>query len=150
AQVSMIRSRRVLSAAIAEPEVRALSVVQRKEEPVTWLQQKLEVDYAEGPEVLRIAMTGENAKELTTIVNAVADAYLREFAELQQGKAKGRLAQLKKSRGEFDTRLQSLKKTLAAADASAVAHQSAEQSSQLRVADEQQRSDEKELVNAES
>jgi capsular exopolysaccharide synthesis family protein len=146
AQAALVRSRGVLSAAAAGPGVADLGIIKARPQPVRWLQQKLEVDFSEGPEFLRIGLSGENAEDLTTVVNAVTDSYLREFAELQQGKQKTRLEQLKKYRGDLEARLRGLHKSLSADSADSTASHSSNQASWQRLTADRVAADEKELV----
>src|SRR5262249_43361439 len=74
-QVALIKSRLVLNAALRQPGAAELSVIRQQRDPVAWLESELQVDYTLGPEVLRIALTGDRPDELAVLVNAVTDAY---------------------------------------------------------------------------
>jgi capsular exopolysaccharide synthesis family protein len=71
-----------------------------------WLQKKLEVDFSIGPEVLRIALAGDDPEELAVLVNAVVDSYLQQFVHLEDNKRRERLALLKKYHKEWEEALQ--------------------------------------------
>src|SRR5262249_41618309 len=53
-------------------------------EPVDWIEQQVRVDFTVAPEILRISMRGTNTAELAALVDAVREAYLREFLDDQQ------------------------------------------------------------------
>jgi polysaccharide biosynthesis transport protein len=77
-QEAMIRSRGVLSKALAAPEVARMELVRRQLDPLEWLERELQIDFANGSEIMRIAMSSHNAGEPAVLVNAVTRAYLDE------------------------------------------------------------------------
>jgi len=97
-QMTVVKSQLVLNAAVRNPEVAALELVQRQAAPVEWLMQELEVDFSMGPEVLRIALKGDDPEALKVVVNGVMKAYLEEFINNQEVKRRERLDQLKNLR----------------------------------------------------
>jgi hypothetical protein len=76
AQVSMVRSERVLSRAVFTYGSLRQTRMPPGMQLVPWLQQQLEVDFSEGPEVLRIRMTGEAPVEAAALVNSIAVRYV--------------------------------------------------------------------------
>jgi succinoglycan biosynthesis transport protein ExoP len=105
-QVTMIKSRLVLNAVLQNPKVTDLRLIQRQRYAREWLQKKLEVDFSIGPEVLRIALAGDDPEEVAVIVNAVVDSYLQQFVHLDDNKRRERLALLKKYQKEWEEDLQ--------------------------------------------
>jgi hypothetical protein len=79
-QVTLLRSYYVLSAAVRNPKIAALSVFDSVEDPVVWLQENLEIEIEKDSEIVAIRLCGreEQAEELTQIVDAVAKAYRDE------------------------------------------------------------------------
>jgi hypothetical protein len=79
-QLALLRSNFVLTAALRNPKVGALPILQGREDPVEWLQSNLEVDFPENAEILSIRLHGVKKHEvdLVEVVNAVAKAYKDE------------------------------------------------------------------------
>jgi capsular exopolysaccharide synthesis family protein len=80
-QMALVKTRRVLSTALMDKDVATLNLVLSQPEPVVWLEEELKVNYLEGTELLRIALSGDNPNEVASIVNAVKTAYLKEVAD---------------------------------------------------------------------
>jgi len=78
AQATLITSNLVLNAALRKPGVAQLPSIRAEVDPVTWLRKQLSVSFPGNTEILEIAMSGTDPKEVVTIVNAVKDAYMDE------------------------------------------------------------------------
>ena len=83
-QMALIKSRFVMNAALRKPNIGTLSMVRDEDFPVAWLEQAIQVDAHESPEILRISLTGDRPTELALIVNAVKDAYLEEVVNAER------------------------------------------------------------------
>lgn len=83
-QMALIKSRFVMNAALRKSSVASLSMVREQDFPVAWLEQAIQVDAHESPEILRISLTGDRPSELAEIVNAVKDAYLEEVVNAER------------------------------------------------------------------
>ena len=90
-QAALAKSRKVLNAALRAPKVKDLNEIQKELDPVAWLEKKINVDYGISPEIMRISMSGPDAKLLPLVVEAVRDAYLNEIVDNDY---QGRLARL--------------------------------------------------------
>ena len=95
-QAGMVRSRMVINAALQRDGVKQLLTVQEQEDPVQWLQDRLEVGFNTGSELLNIELAGDRPEDLATIVNAVNTAYMEEVVN----------ADLKLRQTRFDKLLQ--------------------------------------------
>ena len=86
-QLELLKSHFLLQSALRNPKIAALPVIQSEKEPISWLQNLLDVDFPDGSEVLTIRMhCQEDAiNDYRAIVDSVAAAYLNEivFAEDQ-------------------------------------------------------------------
>lgn len=51
---------------------------------VRWLAGKLQVDFPNDAEIMRIGMSGENVSHMVRVVNAIVDAYLREVVDAER------------------------------------------------------------------
>jgi capsular exopolysaccharide synthesis family protein len=78
-----VRNRHVLNAALKDPKVKGLALVNQQADPILWLEDELKVDYPEGSEIVKISMMGTEPADLITIVDAVAKAYLAEMSDLE-------------------------------------------------------------------
>jgi succinoglycan biosynthesis transport protein ExoP len=112
-QITVVKSQLVVKAALRDPQVAAaLDVVRRQAAPVEWLMYELEVDFSMGPEVLRIALQGDDAESLKLVVNGVMKAYLEEFINNQEIKRKDRLEHLKQLRDKHEMALRAKRELL--------------------------------------
>ncbi len=75
-QVQLIKSPLVLMAALRRPGVDALSTFDGEQDKVGWLMRNVQVSAPMESEVIQVRMRGENADEVTEIVNAVTNSYL--------------------------------------------------------------------------
>ncbi|WP_165066818.1 polysaccharide biosynthesis tyrosine autokinase [Paludisphaera rhizosphaerae] len=106
-QVTLIKSRRVLGAALSTPSVAELETVRETYDPIEWLEGELAVEFAGGSEFLQISLSGKRPKDLATLVNSVTEAYLRTVETAERTGRSERLDSLKKL---YDSYMQSLEK----------------------------------------
>ena len=95
-QMALIKSRFVLNAALRKPNIAALPMVRKETHPVQWLEDAVQVDSYDSPEILRISLTGDEPTELAEIVNAVRDAYLEEVVNADRKQRIARLNDLER------------------------------------------------------
>ena len=77
-QVQLIKSPFVLTSALRRPGISSLATFSGEEDPVGWLMRNVQVSAPMESEVVQVRLRGENAKEVTQIVNAVTQAYLND------------------------------------------------------------------------
>jgi hypothetical protein len=111
-QVALVKSRLVLNAALSQPKVRALAVIREQPDPAAWLEKQVKADFSISPEIMRIFMVGDNPSELTVLVQAVTDAYLKEIVEQEHNKRREHIEKLREIQNKFEDILQSRKKQL--------------------------------------
>jgi capsular exopolysaccharide synthesis family protein len=119
-QIAWVTSRLVLNAALQQQggsshiPVKQLGMIREQPDPVRWLQEKLELQFASGSELLNLCLSGDYPEELADVVNAVKDAYLEEVVNVEHKNRFARLDMLRKLKekyGEFmKTHRQNLKK----------------------------------------
>jgi polysaccharide biosynthesis transport protein len=80
---TMIRSRKVLNAALRDPEMTRLKVGSHEPDPISWLADKIHVAFP-NPECLEIRASGDDPEVVATIVNSVAGAYIQEVGNVEQ------------------------------------------------------------------
>ncbi len=110
--IALIKSRLVLNAAIKQPGVLELQSIRMLGDPITWLEKNLIIDFSIGPEILRIALNGENQQEITKIVQAVRDAYLSEVVDREKNRRRERLDEMERLWKGYDETLRDKRKKL--------------------------------------
>jgi capsular exopolysaccharide synthesis family protein len=103
-QMGLVKTRFVLSAALRQPVVKRAQMIREQQDPVKWLQEKLDVSFETGSELLNICLSGDDPKELADVVNAVKDAYMNEVvnkAHTDRQKRYDKLKELQKKYAEM-------------------------------------------------
>jgi len=93
-QKQQLLSRFVLTAALRKPDAARVSVVQEEVDPITWLQDELQVRFPGDSEIMEVSLSGENPNEVATLVGAVVQAYLDEVVDVNQTAKRNRLNEL--------------------------------------------------------
>jgi capsular exopolysaccharide synthesis family protein len=98
-QEALVKSRPVLNAALNDPKLSALSILQECGDQRDWLEKEIKVDNQVAPEILRISMDGDRPEERALIVTAVTNAYLTEIVNKEKNRRLKRLQQVKDLQG---------------------------------------------------
>lgn len=79
----LIKSEFVLNSALNDPKYRIseLPTLAEQKDPIKYLDEKVQVSYSDGSEVIRVSIEGERPSDVRKIVDAVKDAYYREVVE---------------------------------------------------------------------
>jgi capsular exopolysaccharide synthesis family protein len=81
-QVQLILSPQVLGRAVSEPDINRLSIMQEhSDEPVSWLQKHLQIQYPDDAEILRISLKTPKKEEAKKIVDMVMNKYMSEVVQ---------------------------------------------------------------------
>ena len=84
-QASLLKSNFVLQAALRNPKLKALPIIQKhRDDIVDWIQQNMTVDYPGDAEIMRIRFAQGTPQEQAEIVNAVAEAYIAEIVDAER------------------------------------------------------------------
>jgi len=129
-QVQLIKSPFVLTSALRRPGISSLTTFTGEEDPVGWLMRNVQVSAPMESEVVQVRLRGENAKEVTQIVNAVTQAYLNDVVNKEKSERLQRRDTLERKykenmaevRASLDT-YHNLAKSLGTADSAEVATQ---------------------------
>src|SRR5439155_916558 len=92
----------VLNAALSNPKIKGLRMVLEQQDAVQWLQDKLEVNFISGSELLEIALKGDQPTQLADLVNAIKDSYLGEVVDVEAKRRTRRHDYLKKLKEQFN------------------------------------------------
>ena len=87
-------------------------MVREQVDPIAWLQEKLEVEFVAGSEVMEISLTGQNPEEIAGIVNAVKEAYIDEVVNVHLKRRVERFDHLKKIKEQYTERLKKRRETM--------------------------------------
>ncbi len=93
-QSAMIKSNFVLTAALRDPNVAALPMLRDQADPVRFLEEELKIETQEGSEILKLSLSGDDAKGISMIVNSIQDSYFREVVDEEVKRKKTRLQHL--------------------------------------------------------
>jgi capsular exopolysaccharide synthesis family protein len=78
-QAQLIRSGPVLRGTMRVPQINNLSIIQENnEDPVSWLQDQLIIEYPDDAEILRVAIKAKKPGDALKIINTIVDRYLVE------------------------------------------------------------------------
>ena len=81
---SLARDPTLLAAVTAEPPVAGLACVRLRETPAAWLAASLQVEAPPGATTVTLALQGHSPQELALLVNAIAEAVVRQADARQQ------------------------------------------------------------------
>jgi polysaccharide biosynthesis transport protein len=115
---ALVKSPLVLNAALndktpAGKEVKDLDIVRAKGMgAIEWLEKSIKTDYLLGPEVLRVSLAADNPEEAADLLNAIARAFLNEYAEMERSKKQQRLAELRVKKDRIEEELRRLRTRL--------------------------------------
>jgi capsular exopolysaccharide synthesis family protein len=131
-QVQLIKSPFVLTSALRRPGISSLTTFSGEDDPVGWLMRNVQVSAPMESEVVQVRLRGENAKEVTQIVNAVTQAYLNDVVNKEKTERLQRRDTLERKykenmaevRANLDT-YHNLAKSLGTSDSAEVATQRA-------------------------
>src|SRR5205807_1535571 len=104
-QVALIKSRKTLQAALRDRLAQQVSFLRNVPDPVAWLEGELQVSFLEGTEIIRIALTESNPKEIADVVNAVKKAYLEETIRTERALKLTRLQEVENLCSKQDDKL---------------------------------------------
>jgi succinoglycan biosynthesis transport protein ExoP len=83
-QLQLITSPFVLTSALRQPGLAALTVIAEQDDPVDWLARNIRTTAPAESEVVQIRLRGPNASEVTKVVNAVTQAYLTDVVNKEK------------------------------------------------------------------
>lgn len=112
---SLVKSPLVLSAALNDKtakghDVKDLGIVRAKGMgAIEWLEKSLKTDFLLGPEVLRVSLAADNPEEAADLLNAIAKAFLNEYAEMERSKKQQRIAELRTKKERMEEELRKLR-----------------------------------------
>ena len=95
-QMRLVKSPFVLTAALRNKNVAAARLIADEDHPVDWLELNVLVS-SPASEFIRIALSGEQPRELAAIINAITDAYYEEVIDADRTRRATQLSSLEKA-----------------------------------------------------
>jgi capsular exopolysaccharide synthesis family protein len=111
-QTYWIKSPAILDVVLKKNAIQALNTIRNVENPDAWLEKELKVVSVPMTDIFRISLSGPDPKEITAIVNAVKDEFVRQFVDVENVKQTTRLEDVKKALLHEDTKIDNMKSTL--------------------------------------
>jgi len=111
-QITLVKSRLVLNAAIRDPSVASLESIRRQADPVEWLEKTLMVDFPGGSEILQVSLSGDLPDDLAKLVNAVTNSYMTNIVNREATERIERHAGLKKIYERYQSGLEERRRAL--------------------------------------
>src|SRR5262249_15804123 len=99
-QVSQLRSRFVLSAALNSEPVKKMSLDSQYADPLVWLEEELKIEFQPDSEFINIILSAGSQEEAQFIVNAITSAYIREIVDKERTKHTEAISKLDKASTE--------------------------------------------------
>lgn len=96
-QAGVLKSHFVLTAALRDPEVAALPMLKAQDDPVRYLEEELQIETADGSELIKPKLAGDDPRAIAMIVNAIHDAFFSEVVEAERKRKQIRLKQIEDS-----------------------------------------------------
>jgi capsular exopolysaccharide synthesis family protein len=116
-QLAMLQDRSVLAHALASPKAVGLPSIERMRrgnvDPEEWLAENLKADYSGGSEILKVSLSGDDPRDLATIVNAVVESYMVLVVAAERKERQDRLNKLVELRGRYEADLTARRNGLA-------------------------------------
>jgi hypothetical protein len=111
-QIAMGKSRLVLTRALQDQELADLPLLDRKPDPVAWLETNVLIDFTVAPEIMKISMKGAPAQEedLGKVVNAIREAYLEMVVDRDKFLRRQRLQYVEKNLENYENELKEARK----------------------------------------
>jgi len=146
-QVALIKSL-VLSKVVVKPEVAELNVVRKHNDPSGWLEGEIKAEFT--GKILRLALSGDNPAEVTTLVKAVTHTYLDEVANKEKLHRIERNQSLEEHYDKLEKQLESKRKQLRGLSTALGSKDKQAVSTQQRLAISRQSMAEEELLRTQS
>jgi succinoglycan biosynthesis transport protein ExoP len=113
-QRALIRSRLVLNAALRKPEVASLDLLRRQADPVAWLEDQLVVGTGGSPEIMTVAIKGDNPEQAKVLVDAVVSVYLDEIVNKERIRRTEQAHQLREFQQRYEDKLKGFQRNMRA------------------------------------
>ena len=104
-QAQLIKSPFVFQKALREPGIAELPTLAAEKDPVAWLSKHVQASAPSDSEIIQVRLRGENADDVTRILEAITTVYLKEVVQKEQRERIERRRALEKAHEEAGERL---------------------------------------------
>jgi len=111
-QVALVKSRRIVKAALLKRGVSELSCVRERVDPAGWLEDELSAAFIDKTNILRVSLSGSDPRELVTLVSAITDAYLEQGLNSDRSEKMTRWQEAEKICGDKEDKLRKARSEL--------------------------------------
>jgi capsular exopolysaccharide synthesis family protein len=111
-QAGQIMSRRVLWPALKADEVKRLNLDTIAADPVSYVEEKLRVDFQENSELLTVSFSHSDPAVATTLLKAIMKAYKEEIVDLEERARSAKVSSLQKAYDDAVEKLKGQKENL--------------------------------------
>jgi DNA repair exonuclease SbcCD ATPase subunit len=111
-QIALIKSPYVLNAALRNPKIQKLPVIQKQEKPFGFLRQALDISNPGGSEMLQVSLYCGDDVQSTKILQSIVEAYLIEVAIAERSERTQRLETLRREQRELVREIQEKSKII--------------------------------------
>ncbi len=108
-QMALIKSQRILIAALRDPKLSQLPTLREADNPLDWLDQSISFAAPGNGQVLQVFLEGPYPDDLRLLLDGVIKTYLSEFINYEQEIRNARLTSLKRHKEQFQEELSQAK-----------------------------------------
>lgn len=110
-QVALLRSRKVLTAALRSPKVANSDWLKQTADPLVWLEKEVKITFPSSPEIMNVSLAGkaDQVPNLTALVDAVSDAYLSEIVDKDHQRLLKQLDLLREIAGRYEKKVKAIR-----------------------------------------
>lgn len=109
-QAYLVKSRGVLTQALRDPTINRLPILQKEENPVSWLAENIEVSFPGNVAIMQVGIRTNDLKDLkeaAALVNAVVKAYMETVVQDERRRRQERVSELDRIYTKKDAELRS-------------------------------------------
>lgn len=114
-QAVLAKSRKVLIAALRDPAVSQVRSIPAEDDPATWLDRELKVDFPGNAEIMTFTMTAAEPRDAVVLVNAACDAYIKQIVQQERQQRVARYDGLREIFNKYQDKLREKRKGFRAA-----------------------------------
>lgn len=112
-QAALIKSRRVINAALKNDKIRNLPMLQAQSNPGLWLENSLKSEFLKGTDVLILSLSQRfNVEDMTPIVDAIQKNYIAEIVEGEKDQRRKLLEDMEAIQGKAGENLRAQREKL--------------------------------------
>ena len=104
-QAEFLKSDIVIIAALRSPRILGFEIIKNQADPVTWVANRLRVEFPANAEIMQASLSADNAVEAATLLNTIVDSYFLNVMDRERALRGLRLAEIEKAYAENEVLL---------------------------------------------